>query len=96
MNYGNVFLKAGDVLTAFEVGEQFIDPDTNEVLGSEELEIGMVQVVATQSRFSKARVVGEGVRIAAGSILKRSKTVVVKEKPAKREMSGSSFYEPSN
>ena len=29
----------------------------------------MFKVVATQSRFSKARVVGEGVRIAAGSIL---------------------------
>ena len=28
LNYGNVFLKAGDVLTAFEVGEQFIDPDS--------------------------------------------------------------------
>ena len=96
LNYGNVFLKAGDMLAAFEVGEQFIDPDTDEVLGSEETEIGMVQVVAAQSRFSKARVVGEGVPIVAGSILKRSKIAVAKEGPAKRKMSGSSFNEPTN
>ena len=96
LNYGNVFLKAGDMLAAFEVGEQFIDPDTDEVLGSEETEIGMVQVVAAQSRFSKARVVGEGAPIVAGSILKRSKIAVAKEGPAKRKMSGSSFNEHTN
>ncbi len=36
LNYGNVFLKEGDVLSAFIVGGKIVDPDTKEALGAEE------------------------------------------------------------
>ena len=74
LNYGNVFLKAGDMLALFKVGEQFTDPDTGEILGAEETEIGLVEVISAEPKFSKARIVGEAPPIVAGSILKRSKT----------------------
>ena len=69
LNYGDVFFTTGDRLSAFTVGESFVDPDTGEVLGAEETEIGMIEITRAEPKFSRARVVtGE---IAQGSTLKR-------------------------
>ena len=59
VNYGDVILAPGDQLIAFEVGESFVDPDTGEVLGSEETEIGLVEITRAEARFSRATVIGE-------------------------------------
>ena len=59
VNYGDVILAPGDQLVAFEVGESFVDPDTGEVLGSEETEIGLVEITRAEARFSRATVIGE-------------------------------------
>lgn len=71
LNYGNVFLQPGDSLAMFEVGEQFVDPDTGEVLGSEETEIGRVEVTSSHAKFSKAMVVESTVLVSEGSVLRR-------------------------
>ena len=93
LNYGNAFLTEGDVLALFEVGEQFVDPDTGEVLGSEEFEIGLVEIVSAESRFSRARVVTgqneETIEVPIGSVLKRSDVAV--SQSSKRRRSGGSF-----
>ena len=60
----------GDQLVLFEAGESFVGPDTGEVLGSEETELGTVQITESEARFSKARVFGEPVEVRAGSIPK--------------------------
>ena len=52
LNYGDVFLAPGDQLALFEVGESFVDPDTGETLGSDETEIGLVEVTRSEPRFS--------------------------------------------
>lgn len=72
LNYGNVFFSGGEQLAAFEVGESFVDPDTGEVLGSEETQVGTVQVTRVESRFSRAKTLSGEVGI--GVALKRIAT----------------------
>lgn len=71
LNYGNVFFEVGDRLTAYEVGEQVVDPDTGEVLGAEETALGSVHVTSVEPRFSRAKPLGD-FPISVGSVLKRS------------------------
>ena len=53
----------------FEPGEPLIDPDTNETLGSIDEEIGTIEIVRVEERFSVAKVV-EGKDFAAGNIVR--------------------------
>ena len=91
LNYGNVFLSEGDVLALYEVGEQFIDPDTGEVLGAEETEIGTVQIISAEPRFSKARIMEKDTPVVVGSILRRSKIAQAANQSTKRKRSGGLF-----
>ena len=87
LNYGDVFFGVGDVLAAYSVGESFVDPDTGEVLGSDEQLIGQVEVVSTTAKLSRARPLDEQT-YAAGTVLRR----IPKEAAAsssKRQQSGS-------
>ncbi len=52
-------LKAGDKFTVISVGEELRDPDTGQVLGVEESEIGEGVVVDVQERFSIMTVTGK-------------------------------------
>ena len=69
LNYGDVFFSPGDRLAAYEVGESFVDPDTGEVLGSEETQVGVVEIVRAEQKFSRARAVTG--QIGAGAALRR-------------------------
>lgn len=87
LNYGDVFFATGDRLAAFSVGESFVDPDTGEVLGSEETEIGMIEITRAEPRFSRARVLAGDV--GQGSTLKRpTGAEETAEQPKKRKRSG--------
>ena len=77
-----------DQLVLFETGESFVDPDTGEVLGSEETEIGRVQITEAEARFSKARIIGESFDVEAGSILKRPTVPVEGENQGERRRLG--------
>ena len=70
LNYGDVFFGVGDVLVAYSVGESFVDPDTGEVLGSEEQLIGQVEVVSTTAKLSRARPLDDQTYV-AGTVLRR-------------------------
>lgn len=87
INYGNVFLLPGQQLVAVETGDSFTDPDTGQVLGTEETEIGRVQVTETQAQFSRARVVGSGI-VPVGSVVKRPAEPVGEFSPNTRRRSG--------
>ena len=60
LNYGSSMLQAGDILNIYELGEEFIDPDTGEVLGRDEKHVGTIRVTEAQERFSKAVATNEG------------------------------------
>ncbi len=88
LNYGNVFLREGDVLSAFSVGEQIVDPDTKEVLGSEETLRGSVVVTEARQKFSRARFASKPFAIASGDVLRRQTRAQAEQRPASRKRSG--------
>ncbi len=50
----NVGIVTGDVFDVYNVGEEFIDPDTGMSLGSESSKIGEVEVISVMEKFCKA------------------------------------------
>ena len=88
LNYGDVFLAPGDHLALFEVGESFVDPDTGETLGSEETEVGMVEITRSEPRFSRARLLGGSAEVRVGSVFKRA---TQEGKKSGRKRSGGKF-----
>ena len=95
LNYGNVFLKEGDVLSVFDVGEQFIDPDTKEVLGSEETLRGSITVTATFPKFSKAKFADQAFQVARGDIVRRPSRTETAKRAAERTRSGATWENES-
>ncbi len=93
LNYSNVFLAPGDVLAAYSVGESFVDPDTGEVLGSEQTEIGSIRVTASEPKLSRATVLqGDPSVFTPGTQLKRSQAPSsVDGESTEREKSGASW-----
>jgi len=59
---GNVYISAsekvgasvGNTFTVYSVGEELTDPDTGELLGSEEEEVGEVKIFEVKEKYSKA------------------------------------------
>ncbi len=76
LNYGDSLLQEGDVLEVFSQGEEFIDPDTGEVLGREEVLIAKLSVFDVQARFSKAKVLENSDTIKAGAVARITDEVV--------------------
>lgn len=58
------------VWRVFAVGKELIDPDTKEVLGKEEVEIGKVRITDVLPKFSKASIL-EDRGIAEGALLRK-------------------------
>ena len=60
----------GEIWRVFAVGKELIDPDTKEVLGKEEVEIGKVRITYVLPRLSKGEVI-EDRGIAEGAIVRK-------------------------
>lgn len=60
----------GDVFTVYSLGEELVDPDTGEMLGSEEEDIGRVKIYSIKEKFSKARAVGTLSGVEKGNIIR--------------------------
>lgn len=61
----------GQVWQVFHAGQALVDPDTGEVLGSEEIPVGWVRITEVTPKFSKAQAI-EDMGIVNGSILRFS------------------------
>ncbi len=61
----------GDVFTVYQPGEELVDPDTGESLGSDMTAVGSVRLVDVQEKFGRA-VMATGGGFAKGQILKPS------------------------
>ena len=55
LNYGSAMFSIGDKVKAIKQDEEFIDPDTGINLGKSEETIGILEVVETAQKFSKAK-----------------------------------------
>jgi hypothetical protein len=62
----------GDEWRVFAVGKELIDPDTKEVLGKEEIQVGRVRITDVLPKTSRAEVL-EDLGIEAGAILRSAK-----------------------
>ena len=56
LNYGEPFLQKGDYVKIVRLGEGFVDPDTGEVLGAQEVQAGVLVVSDVRARYSIADV----------------------------------------
>jgi len=52
VNYGPPAVKKGRFYKVVELGEGFMDPDTGEMLGQDELYIGAIEITDTKSKYS--------------------------------------------
>ncbi|WP_170268954.1 CsgG/HfaB family protein [Pseudoalteromonas ruthenica] len=86
LNYGNGYLKKGDVLNVFSQGEAFTDPDTGEVLGAEEELVGKIEVSSPQTKFSKAKIIS-GQQFEKGMIARIVKNETTKQKKETKKLS---------
>ncbi|MYG14484.1 MAG: hypothetical protein F4171_17070 [Gammaproteobacteria bacterium] len=57
LNYGSPFLAPGNYMKVITLGEGFVDPDTGEVLGADEEELGYLIVREVRPKFSIADIV---------------------------------------
>ena len=62
--------QAGEVFTVYSVGEELMDPDTGELLGSEEERIGTVKIYDVKEKYSKARIEGGVSGMKKGDIIR--------------------------
>jgi TolB-like protein len=65
-----VSFKVGDTLTVLAQGEGLVDPDTGESLGSAEEEVGQVEVLTVQKKFSTAKILSGAGKIKKGAIVR--------------------------
>ncbi|MYD97900.1 MAG: hypothetical protein F4X98_11020 [Gammaproteobacteria bacterium] len=56
LNYGDPVLTKGDYVRVVKLGSGFVDPDTGEVLGAEEVEAGVLLVTEVRAKYSIADV----------------------------------------
>ncbi len=61
----------GEKFAVYSVGEELVDPETGEMLGAEEEELGDIEVFQVSEKFSKARPVGSiSGKIERGNIIR--------------------------
>ena len=67
---GKTGATSGEVFTVYSVGEELVDPDTGELLGSEEDKIGTVKIYDVKKKYSKAKLESGGTGIKKGDIIR--------------------------
>lgn len=65
-----VSFKVGDTLAVLTQGEALLDPDTEESLGSAEEEVGRIEVVAIEKKFSTAKIISGAGQIEKGAVVR--------------------------
>ena len=62
--------KVGDEFVVFSKGEELKDPDTGEILGFDEEEIGRVKITKVKKKFSMAKAVGRLGKVKVGDLIR--------------------------
>jgi hypothetical protein len=70
----NVGLKEGMTLTLLSRGEDVVDPESNEVVGSQTSQIGAIRVVSAQEKFSTCEIVQGGDGAKKGDLVRLEQT----------------------
>lgn len=71
LNYGAGTVKIDDMFTVFQQGETIKDPQTGEVLGSDEKRLGLIKITSVTDKFSKGVLVASNKEaIPTGSVVR--------------------------
>jgi len=62
--------KVGDEFVVFSKGEELKDPDTGEILGFDEEEIGSIKITKVKTKFSMAKAVGKLGKVKPGDLIR--------------------------
>lgn len=82
LNYGDILFSVGDIYDVFSLGEELIDPDTGESLGSERSKIGQIEIESVLGKTSTGKLLsGE---IVAGAVCMPSENQPKKDSGRKR------------
>jgi curli biogenesis system outer membrane secretion channel CsgG len=71
LNYGEGFLKNGEILKVVSLGEGFEDPDTGEIIGAEEELMAVVKVTKLRPKFSIAKILMQTGSLSRGDVANR-------------------------
>ncbi|MGR3310639.1 MAG: CsgG/HfaB family protein [Candidatus Brocadiales bacterium] len=88
------FFRVGDIMKVYNLGEELIDPDTQESLGSTEIEVGRIKITEIQPKFSKAQIVEGQVELISKGAICRLIQWVPEPVPGKPLTPGSSSKPP--
>ncbi len=95
LNRGSgAFFRVGDIMKVYNLGEELIDPDTQESLGSTEMEVGRIKITEIQPKFSKAQIVEGQVELISKGAICRLIQWVPEPNPGKPLTPGSSPKPP--
>ncbi len=75
-------IKVGTIYNVFTQGSQVVDPDTGDVLGNSETEVGQIQVSTVLPRFSKGLIVKQTGEFKSGAICRPVKVTPQSQAPA--------------
>ena len=62
-------VEVGQLFNVFAQGEELVDPDTGEVLGREEVMVGVARIVSVQSKLSTAEILADA-GVTKGAVLR--------------------------
>ena len=71
LNYGEGFLKNGEILKVVALDESFDDPDTGEIIGAEEELTAVVKVTKLRPKFSIAKILIQTGSLSSGDVVNR-------------------------
>lgn len=75
-------IAAGQIYTIFNLGASITDPDTGEILGSNETEAGTVKIIAVNPKFSSGIIIKSMGKIKTGAICRKQKIAQKAAAPA--------------
>ncbi len=64
-------IEAGQIYTVFNQGQTVTDPDTGEVLGASEDEVGTIKISAVNPKFSSGKIITGAGTVATGAICRK-------------------------
>ena len=64
-------IEAGQIYTVFNQGQTVTDPDTGEVLGASEEEVGTIKITAANPKFSSGKIITGTGKVATGAICRK-------------------------
>ena len=75
-------INVGGLYEVYAQGEVVKDPDTGDVIGSDETKVGLIEVTSVQQKFSKAKVVKSEGPLTVGAICRQVEKKQKDEEPA--------------